>query len=797
MNPHPCNLAGIAGERVALCDVHIEARLDDLLAEARIRQTYRNDEAVPIEAVYTFALPLDAVLLALEVRIGERVLRGTVVERRKAEARYEQALDDGDAAVLLQQPEPGLYTMNVGNLLPGEAVDIRFDYALLHRWSGDRLRFLLPTTVAPRYGVSPLAPHQTPEAALDVELPFSLRLELLGALRDARCHSPTHPLVAADATDRLVLTLQRSRAPMDRDFVLEIHAPEMPHSVVACGQDGTGVRAVARMQPRFPGLQTRRDLALVVVVDCSGSMAGDSIAQAREALLAMLTQLQPRDQLELIAFGSRTRALASGLHPCTPEHLARARAFVQALDADLGGTEIAAALARAHQTLGTTASADIFLITDGEVGDWQAVVQGATVPGRRIFTVGVGSAVAEAFVRGLAAQTGGACELVSPNEAMAGRMLRHFERLRAARARSAHLRWPEGAEQADPPRLDAIFDGDTVLASAYFATQPTPGAQAVLEIETEQGAVLRQELPLVAGAPSTGAQAVGTQDPSTVARLAVAARLRADAAPADAAAATALALRYQLISPWTHWLLVVERAEAERATQLPELRKVPQMLAAGWGGAGTVRSLAQDTSIAFCAAEDASDFEAMLEGTYPIDGGIMPLMMATEVPASEPAPIADPSVLPMPLRHLLRLVESDPTRIGVDGALGLLQEAGLTQALPELIRQGLALGLGERMIAAAVLVRLLDALAGHLNASATTHLGMLDLEVTIALALATPPSARAVDRAKSASGQGTSALVAPVADALDLSRPMDQLVVDIARAVSELLRADALVVPPA
>ena len=53
-------LTGVHGERVALSGVAVAASLRDLLAEVTVSQTYRNDERVNIEAVYTFPLPLDA-----------------------------------------------------------------------------------------------------------------------------------------------------------------------------------------------------------------------------------------------------------------------------------------------------------------------------------------------------------------------------------------------------------------------------------------------------------------------------------------------------------------------------------------------------------------------------------------------------------------------------------------------------------------------------------------------------------------------------------------------------------------
>ena len=88
MNNLASALTGIHGERVALSDVSVSAVLRDLLAEVTVSQTYRNDEQVNIEAVYTFPLPLDAVLLDLQVEIGGRVLKGVVVEKKAAEEKY-------------------------------------------------------------------------------------------------------------------------------------------------------------------------------------------------------------------------------------------------------------------------------------------------------------------------------------------------------------------------------------------------------------------------------------------------------------------------------------------------------------------------------------------------------------------------------------------------------------------------------------------------------------------------------------------------------------------------------------
>lgn len=688
MNKLASALTGLEGERVALCDVSVSAVLQDLLAEVTVSQTYRNDERVNIEAVYTFPLPLDAVLLELEVEIGGRVLNGVVVEKKAAEEKYEDAVEAGDAAVMLEAIEPGLFTMNVGNLLPQETAKITFRYAILYRWAGDRLRFFLPTTIAPRFGESPHLPHQAPEASLTVENQFSLRVEVLGALRDAQFVCPSHAVELVKSAESVVLSLRQPKAVMDRDFILNVKAPQATRSFVLCGQDGDGLAAVASFQPFFPGLQQPRPLNLAIVIDCSGSMQGDSMEQAKQALEGILDGLQPHDRIALIAFGNSTNVMSDRPLPCNKTNLAKAKRFAKALDANMGGTEIGNALREAYAVAGCSESADVFLVTDGEVSDWETVVEEAKKSGHRIFTVGVGSAVSEAFVRELAVGTGGECELVSPREGMADRVVRHFERMRSPRAKRVAVRWPDGAASITPARIGAVFEGDTVVACARFDRAPAHGA-AILEVETDKGETVRQELAFPATTPTPDCL-------STVARVAAAARLK----EVDDGVGLETALRYRLVSPWTNWLVIAPRTDEEKAQDLPALRKVPQTLAAGWGGVGSVAmSLSMDALAAPRAMYSRSvDFAAMEDFD----------LSEIETPRR-----ALPLDLPEPYRRLLELIDANASRLDVAGALDLLTESGLAAEFDDLFQHAADLGISVDVVATIVLARLLGGPLGE------------------------------------------------------------------------------------
>ena len=460
------------GEAATLEDVDFHAEIDDLVTIVSVRQQYRNRGRKHVEAVYTFPLPLEGVLLDFQVELGDRRLSGAVVERSTAEQRYEDAVTDGDAAVLLEQPQPGIYSASVGNLAPGETATVRFRYGLLLRWNADRISLMMPTTLAPRYGdpaAGGLAPHQEPAHTVDAERSFRAEVVVRGVLRGASWASPSHDVSVTPGARHTTLALVRP-AEMDRDLVLEARSTAVSASRALAARDDGGWAVLASFRPEMPGVNAEPEGRNVkIVVDCSGSMMGDSIAQVRIAGERILDDLRPGDRFDVVAFGSRQRILFGRETPATAADVARARRFVRGLDADMGGTEIGAALAAAYAVAGESGMRrDLLLITDGEVWDTRTAIEQARGSGHRIFTVGVGSSVAEPFVRALAEATGGACELVTPRADMGERIHRHFQRIGATPVRGMRLRWPAPVEHVTPDPLPIPYPGDTMHLFGWF-----------------------------------------------------------------------------------------------------------------------------------------------------------------------------------------------------------------------------------------------------------------------------------------------------------------------------------------
>ena len=569
------------GKEVALKGVTVKGRISGLLASVEVEQSYFNPEPTNIEAVYTFPLPIGAVLLGLEVELAGKVLAGTVVEKKKAEREYEGAITDGNSAVMLEEAGPGLYTASLGNLMAKESAVVRYRYSLPLRWQGSQLRFLLPTTIAPRYGnaaAAGLRSHQVPSSSLEVEYPLSLSVTVEGDLAASTIACLSHP-ISMSRTDNGVIVKLPSNAVLDRDFVLTIESANSQSSCVAVpDEDGHVVMASMRIPPIVEA--ESKQAALKVVIDCSGSMEGTSIQQARKAALEILNQLRPSDMFNVTLFGSKFEHIFKGLVSATPKNITEAWNRLDVLDADMGGTEMENALESVFSLGDREGQAALLLITDGEIHEHEKLVKRASRSGHRVFVVGVGTAVAEAFLRSLADSTGGACELVAPQEGMAERVLSQFHRIRQPKLGSLAIEWPV------PPIWETVlpetvFAGDTVHVFAGFA-QPISGAVTVS----------------VQGANSSTAP-IMNGDNADIPRIAAAHRIPF----AAETLAVELSLKYQLLTKWTNFLVVADREV--KADNLPDLHHVPQMLAAGWGGTGSVafsRKMLRTGTVHACAA---------------------------------------------------------------------------------------------------------------------------------------------------------------------------------------------------
>ena len=589
------------GESIPLQGVEI---LGDVLgghAHLRFRQRYRNDDAVPVEAIYVFPLPADGTLVGFSMSCNGRTIEGAVKEREEAFRSYDDAVFDGHGAALLEQERPNVFTASIGNLVPGEETVI--EVRVIQRVQGDEgaLRILIPTLVAPRYiptaGASGPVPDRTAHGAADptaavpdadrISPPtgapdYGLRLELVFDLgRDLDIESPSHPIQVVREGGKVRVSLRRDEVPLDRDVVVVARGVESgPLRAATVHRDGDDRFVALTVVPDL-GAAAPTPLDVVFVVDTSGSMGGASIVEARAALRLCLRHLREGDRFNVIRFASDHSALFARPEPFTQRSLERADAWVKALEPD-GGTELMAPLAVA---VGQAPRGVVVLLTDGQVGNENQILAHVLAERRetRIYTFGIGTNVSDALLRDLAKKTGGAVEMIHPGERIDEKVVAQFARAGARRVTDVKVTWSGmSAEELAPMEPPALIDNDPWVLYARVRGGGVGEAQI-------RGDLDGQPFYLAVPVDLDGA---GSQP--LLPKLWAAERVRAlemeglegRRAERMKERIVALGVTYGIATRFTSFIAVETRTGDRRASGHPETRVVPVHAPAGWAQRG-------------------------------------------------------------------------------------------------------------------------------------------------------------------------------------------------------------------
>jgi Ca-activated chloride channel family protein len=612
---------------IPLQGVRIEACLTGLGSEVTVTQRYTNLETVDVEAVYVFPLEEGAAVCGFTARVGDRLIRGRVEEREKAFEVYDDAMAAGHGAFLLDQERPNIFTVSVGNLRPQQTIEIAITYVTLLTFAGAAVRLLIPTTVSPRYVPAgppevgqPDGEHVNPPAQETVPYGLTLTVEI----RDTnmtQIESPSHAIRTMPHAHGTIVTLANDQVDppspyvdspspyvaLDRDFVL-LMRPEDAHQPVAHvarEADGT-LCAMVTFHPQPLSIPSRGN-EVFFLLDCSGSMQGDSIAQAQRALALCVRALATHDSFNVVCFGSHFTSLWPAPRPYSQASLEEATQYIQQVQADLGGTEILAPLQHLLQMApDPERPRQLLILTDGEVSNEADVIDlcARYATTARVFAFGIGAGVSEHLVRGVARASHGAAEFIYPGERIEPKVLRMFGRVHTPAFKHVHIDWGGLEVEQAPAACPAVFGGDslTVFGRLKGDTTDTVASGRSLNVILHADAHT-WEVPMALEQAETGGPIPTLWARHRIRDLegrhgaplrgSTQAHRKADRSSAQGASGRSpdlveLGQRYGLLSSATSYVAVEERSVADQTTTQAVLRKVPIAITRGWHGRGSV-----------------------------------------------------------------------------------------------------------------------------------------------------------------------------------------------------------------
>ena len=578
-----------------------------LIVRAVVTQRFENPSEGWVEGRYLFPLPDDSGVDALRMLVGDRVIEGEIRERAEARRVYEAAREAGQRASLVEQERPNMFTTSVANIGPGETIVIQIEYQASVRMRGGEFELRFPMVVAPRYIPDPdpfifvrsggadgdpvpdrdritapvTHPDDEPEEA--PRLPVSLEIDLNAGFALGEIESRHHAVsIDRSARGRAVVTLADGRAPANRDFVLTWSAAERQVPQIALFQETVGEHAylLAMIAPpaELGENAPRRARETIFVIDNSGSMAGGSIEQAREALVLALERLEPGDTFNVVRFDDSYDVLFPDAVTADAEHVRQAVKWVSRLQAE-GGTEMAPAMRAAltDPVADETRVRQVVFLTDGAIGN-EAQLFAAIDDGlgrSRLFPVGIGSAPNTYFMTRAARIGRGSFTHIGDLSKVSERMDDLFQALERPVMTDVDALFPEGAlTEIWPAPLPDLYYGEPVFLTARA---DDPGARMILEGRLAE-AGWRETVRLSDATEASGVARLWARN-----KIAGLEELRFQGASHETIdrQVLAVALEFGLVTRLTS-LVAVDREPARPDDAPLASRDVPLMLPEGW-----------------------------------------------------------------------------------------------------------------------------------------------------------------------------------------------------------------------
>lgn len=617
------------GDEVVECPLkHTDVKVDisGFIARATVTQTFYNPYDENIEAVYVFPLPHTAAVDAMTMKIGERTIVGVMKRRAEARAIYEQAIQQGRTASLLEQERPNIFTQSVGNIKSDQEIHIEISYVDVLNYDMGTYEFHFPMVVGPRYipgdpiSKKPRLPKELEGKVGEVEervrkvtlsddpsgtgwspdttgVPDASRITPPVLKPGYRIGHDIHLAVSLDAgvpiqdieivnhtakLERIEPSEARVEiSPMDaipnKDFVMKYKVVgEKPEIAVFAHATGPEQRYFMLMvQPKLDAEFAKAPpRELVFLIDTSGSMSGEPMAKVKATMRHFFQRSKPNDTFQVITFSNQANKLFETSVSATEGNIASALTFTQQIHGG-GGTEMLAGIkAVLNAPVDPERVRIVVMLTDGYIGNEAEII--AEVRRRagdaiRFWTIGIGSSPNRLLIDGVAKQGGGMSGVLDLNTNPKALVTQVVERIH--RAQLAHIQtdWKQlTVYETYPRRIPELWAGRPVILFGRYAA----GGNAVL---TLSGTVEGEPLTYAVDVTLPDAEPTNDVLAKVWARKKIedlSAQVYDAEMPAVVEEITRIALDYRLMSQYTSFVAVDESEISDLSQQPMPPRRV-------------------------------------------------------------------------------------------------------------------------------------------------------------------------------------------------------------------------------
>jgi Ca-activated chloride channel homolog len=422
VDPMPCPTF----EAIVRTSSVVHASIVGRVVKYEVSETFLNRGGRVGEADYIFPLPKGAAFEDLKLSINGELVSGETLPADRARGIYEDIVRRMRDPALVEWMGAGMLRTRIFPIQPGEEkrVVVRFQSLLEREGNAVRVDYVRGTPPrAQRGGIMRRVDDDVDSrTGGDEESSNAFVLSWPRSTEYGDPYSPTHMLRTRDRDGARIATA--SGDGREVTILLPLRHPDATGVTVLAHRPGDedGFALIAITPPATPRRTIPRDLTFVV--DVSGSMRGDKLAQAKAAGRRLLESLGPQDRFRIIDFSTDVRYFREEWSPATTERVRAARRYLDDLRAE-GSTNISGALDEALHTRPVDGRLPLVVfVTDGEptVGernpDAIAALAARQRGDNRIFAFGVSADVNATLIEQLALEGHGTAHFVRQGESV-------------------------------------------------------------------------------------------------------------------------------------------------------------------------------------------------------------------------------------------------------------------------------------------------------------------------------------------------------------------------------------------
>jgi len=449
--------------------VQANVRIKDQIATTAIEEEFYNPNPRQLEGTFLFPVPKGAHVNKFAMEINGKQVEAELLEANKARGVYEDIVRKLKDPALLEYTGRDLFKVRIFPIEPNSKKRITLSYSQVLKSDAGLVNFILPLNTE-KFSAKPLR-----NVGVKVEVESKRPLKSI--------YSPSHQVeVKRNGANKATIGYEGSNVKPDADFQLfyTVEDSDIGLNLMTFktpGEDGYFLLLAS------PGVEVKQTKVMpkdvTFVLDTSGSMAGAKLEQAKKALQFCVENLNESDRFEILRFATEVEPLFDKLADASKDNRSRAQTFIKDLK-PIGGTAIDDALRKAlalRPEKGDRPFVIIFLTdglpTVGNTDEHQILehVTGSNKANTRVFCFGIGTDVNTHLLDRIAEETKAFGQYVLPEEDIEVKVSSFFTKIKEPVLANPKITFPEKVHVTKlyPSPVPDLFKGEQLVLAGRYA----------------------------------------------------------------------------------------------------------------------------------------------------------------------------------------------------------------------------------------------------------------------------------------------------------------------------------------